>query len=96
VPLPEALAICLLLRDEEPDRFELAALRWHARLCREARPSLADAAVALAALNAIGSRRIASGAAALLGILDAHGLEEAGRTLEGWMDHRRGEGAVSD
>jgi hypothetical protein len=66
VPLPEALAICLLLRDKEPGRFELAALRWHARLCREARLSLAEAAVALAALSAVATGRAESGAAALL------------------------------
>jgi hypothetical protein len=96
VPLAEALGICLLLRDKDPGRFELAALRWHARLCREGRLSLAEAAVALAALSALGTRRIESGAAALLAILEGHGLEDASRTLEGWMDRRLGDGAVSD
>src|SRR3954469_13729031 len=80
VPLPEALAICLLLRDKEPARFEKAALRWHARLCRDARLSLAEASVALAALSALGAGRFEPGAHALLAVLDSRGLEEAGRT----------------
>jgi hypothetical protein len=35
VGLNEALELCLLLRDKAPERFSRAALRWHARLCRE-------------------------------------------------------------
>src|SRR4051794_28098882 len=84
VPLPEALAICLLLRDKEPVRFETAALRWHARLCREAKLSLAEASIALAGLSALGAGRFESGTHALLAVLDTRGLGEAGRTLEGW------------
>jgi hypothetical protein len=88
VPLPEALAICLLLRDKEPQRYELAALRWHARLCREARLSLADATIALAALGALAGARAESATQALLGVLDSYGLEEAGNTLEAWGKSR--------
>jgi hypothetical protein len=84
VPLSEALGICLLLRDKEPTRYEKAALRWHARLCREGRLSFADAGIALAALTALGTTRREAGAHALLAILDAYGLEEACRTLELW------------
>jgi hypothetical protein len=89
VPLPEALSICLLLRDQDPERFERAAPRWHARLCREARLTLPDAAIALAALTALGSQRYESGAHALLAILDAYRLDEAERTLERWLDAAR-------
>src|SRR3954451_3044919 len=70
VPLPEALAICLLLHDKQPQRFETAALRWHARLCREARLTLPEAALALAALGALGAGRADSGSQALLAVLD--------------------------
>jgi hypothetical protein len=35
VGLNEALELCLLLRDKAPEKFPRAALRWHARLCRE-------------------------------------------------------------
>lgn len=85
VPLAEALAICLLLRDKEPQRYELAALRWHARLSREARLSLPEAAIALAALSAVGTGRVEPGARALLAILVCHGLEEAAGALEAWI-----------
>jgi hypothetical protein len=90
VPLPEALAICLLLRDKEPERFELAALRWHGRLCREARLSLSEAAIALAALGALAAGRVESGAHALLAVCDSHGLDEVASTLEGWAERRGG------
>src|SRR3954452_17503361 len=69
VPLPEALAICLLLHDKEPTRFEKAALRWHARLCREGRLTLPEAALALAALGAMSAGRVEPGAQALLAVL---------------------------
>jgi hypothetical protein len=62
VPLAEALAICLLLRDKDPSRYERAALRWHARLGREARLSLSEAAIALAALSTLGTGRAEAGA----------------------------------
>ena len=31
-PLEEALAICLLLLDQEPERYERASVRWLGRL----------------------------------------------------------------
>jgi hypothetical protein len=36
-PLEDALMICLLLRDQEPDRYERAAVRWVGRLLLEQR-----------------------------------------------------------
>ena len=37
VELVDALAICLAIREREPQRFERAALRWLARFCLERR-----------------------------------------------------------
>jgi hypothetical protein len=54
VPLADALSLLLLARDQQPWRFETAAPRWHARLCAEARLTLAEAQLALAALQALG------------------------------------------
>jgi|GraSoiStandDraft_5_1057265.scaffolds.fasta_scaffold356152_1 hypothetical protein len=88
VPLAEALAICLLLLDEESQRFELAALRWHARLCRDARLSLAEATIALGGLSALGGGRVDAGAHALLAVLDARHLGEVSRSLDEWLDAR--------
>jgi hypothetical protein len=36
-PLDDALAICLLLLDQEPDRYERASVRWLGRLLLERR-----------------------------------------------------------
>ena len=36
-PLEDALVICLLLLDQEPDRYERAAVRWLGRLVLEQR-----------------------------------------------------------
>lgn len=35
VQLQDALTVCLLLRDHEPERYERAAVRWIARFCVE-------------------------------------------------------------
>lgn len=43
VGLAEALELCLLLRDNDPDRYPRAALRWHGRLCREVDVGLEEA-----------------------------------------------------
>lgn len=37
VDLGDALTVCVLLHDQEPERFERAALRWLARLSVERR-----------------------------------------------------------
>ena len=37
VPLSDALRICLMLRDSDPDRYERAAVRWLGRFALEAR-----------------------------------------------------------
>ena len=52
--LEDALAVCLVLRDSEPEVFERAIVRWHALLCRQARGLGArEAQLALAALQAL-------------------------------------------
>jgi hypothetical protein len=42
VDLVDALAVCMAIRDAEPQRFERAALRWLARYAVEKATSLAD------------------------------------------------------
>lgn len=52
-PLDDALAICLLLLDQEPDRYERGAVRWLGRLLLEQRGmSLRHAQLAAAYLAA--------------------------------------------
>lgn len=49
IELADALEVCLIVRDSQPDRFDAAAVRWIGRYCRE-HPNLTlelvDAAVA--------------------------------------------------
>src|SRR4051812_16726148 len=92
VPLPEALAICLLLLETQPQRFEKAALRWHARLCREGRLTLPEAALALAALGALAAGRVEPGAQALTAVLDERGLEEPAGVVAAWLEARGEDG----
>ena len=52
-PLEDALVICLLLLDQEPDRYERAALKWLGRLLLKQRGmSLRHAELAAAYLAA--------------------------------------------
>jgi hypothetical protein len=52
--LPEALRICLIVRDKEPESFERAAGRWLGRFAQEARGvTLADLRLAAEALGAL-------------------------------------------
>jgi hypothetical protein len=56
VDLGDALSVCVLLRDREPERFERAAVRWLGRFCVE-RPdaSIDDVQRAAGALRALSS-----------------------------------------
>jgi len=51
VALDDALQVCLLIRDQDPDRYERAALRWVGRFALEAQSvTLADVRAAADAL----------------------------------------------
>jgi hypothetical protein len=54
--LTDALEFCDLLARQAPERFERAALRWHARWAAERKPSsFAEAQLALVCLQLLGS-----------------------------------------
>ncbi len=64
--LEDALAVCLVLRDSEPEVFERAIVRWHGLLCRQVRGlSARESQLALAALQAL-SGPAASAASGML------------------------------
>jgi hypothetical protein len=86
VPLADALALLLHARDRQPWRFETAAPRWHARLCSEARLTLPEAHLALAALHMLGGPSAAAGGKALTAICRAHRLDDAVGVLDAWLD----------
>jgi hypothetical protein len=52
--LTDALRICLIVRDQEPEQFEKAAVRWLGRFAFEARSAtLADLKLAAQALGSM-------------------------------------------
>jgi hypothetical protein len=56
VDLGDALAVCMAIRDAEPERFERAALRWLARYAVEKAGSVADVRAAADAFSAMLAR----------------------------------------
>jgi hypothetical protein len=88
VPLADALSLLLLALDQQPWRFETAPPRWHARLCDEARLTLADAQLAVSALDALAGPGAVAGGRALVAICDMHGLDDVVGVLSGWLDAR--------
>ena len=88
VPLADALALVLLALDQQPWRFHTAAPRWHSRLCAEARLTIEEAQLALAALQALGGPGASAGGQALAAICGAHGLDDALGVLDAWLDAR--------
>jgi hypothetical protein len=65
VALVDALELTLLLADEEPERYERAAVRWHARFLHETKNAdLRESLAVLALLAAIPANRLAATAIA--------------------------------
>jgi hypothetical protein len=87
--LSEALELCLVLCDQEPEKFSRAAVRWHGRYCREVRDvTLEEAQAVLATLALLPTIR-ERGASALSDLLYRRGLERAGETLNAWATSPR-------
>jgi len=77
VPLDDALGLVLLYHRAGDQRFERAALRFHARLCAETPAlTLAGAAGALQALAMLARGDESQGAATLAETLDALGADQ--------------------
>ena len=75
--LTEALELCLLLLDQESDKFSRAAVRWHGRYCREVNAGLDEAQAVLAALGALRGPRRQAAAYALSDLISRRGLRQA-------------------
>jgi hypothetical protein len=88
VPLADALSLLLLALDQQPWRFDTAAPRWHARLCDEAQLTLAESQLAVSALDALAGPGAVAGGQALVGICEAHGLDDAVGVFDGWLSAR--------
>lgn len=88
--LADALGLCLVYREADPERFERAAVRWHGRLCLELRGlSPVGAQLAFAALLGLGDDHVGAAAEALAALLSAHGLSREATVLEDWLDRLR-------
>ena len=88
VALADSLSLLLLALDAQPWRFETAAPRWHALLCAEARLTLAEAQLAVAALHALAGPGAVAGGRALVAVCDIHGLDDAVGVLNRWLKAR--------
>ena len=90
VGLVDALELFLLVRDGDPKRFDRAALRWHARYCREvADVTLAEGQAVLALLAMLRGERAPAAARALADLFDRRLLLQASEALVRWADGRR-------
>ena len=84
INLGDSLRLCLLLRGD--DLFERAAVRWHARYCREvAAVDLDEAQAVLACLAALRGPRAEVAARALSALLDPVLVRSARAELATWQ-----------
>ena len=91
VGLADALELVLLLLDSEPVRFERAALRWHARYCREVTDvDLIEAQGVLACLAGLRGSRPGPAAHALADLVHRRDLAQASEALNRWGARRGG------
>ena len=83
------MMVCLGLLAEEPDRFEPAAVAWHARWCASL-PGVrfAESRAALCALEALMGPQPSAGALALSDVCRRHGVEDVASVLDMWLKAR--------
>ena len=86
IGLDDALAICLLFLDREPELFPRAAARWVARLTLEQPVALSDANLALASLGALQHGNQRAGAESLIELCAHYQLPRIETILTSWLD----------
>jgi hypothetical protein len=87
--LDEALAVCLVLLEQEPEQYERWAARWGSRFVREADGlDLEQSAFALAALAAMRGRARLPAARALEELCELGGQQRSAAVLERWLAKR--------
>jgi hypothetical protein len=86
IALEDSLAVCLVYRDTDPERFERAIVRWHALLGRQARAMGArESQLALAALQALRGPAAAPVARLLAELCVLYELRASAEVLEDWL-----------
>ena len=88
VGLEDALAICLVLLDREPETYPRAAARWASRFAIERRLTLTDTQLALSALAALPGESARAGAEALIELADRYRLQRVDQLLSAWVERR--------
>jgi hypothetical protein len=87
--LADALALSLLALESNPPLYDVMAARWSARWITERKADLRDAALVVAALQAIAGRDPRAGGFALLAVAQRGHHHEVARTLERWLQQRK-------
>lgn len=84
--LEHGMLTCLGLLAREPDRFETAAVAWHARWCASLPGvTFAESLETLHALEALTGREPAAGARTLSMACRRHGLSDVALVLDTWL-----------
>jgi hypothetical protein len=94
VGLGDALELTLMYLESEPARYERAALRWHARLCKDAQLTLDEAAASLGLLAALRGRRAQDAARSLADLIgSSRTLLPVAEVLVRWSTEKRWRGS---
>jgi hypothetical protein len=89
--LEDGMMVCLGLLAEERDRFEPAAVAWHARWCASLPGvSFAQSRAALCALEDLMGPQPSAGALALSDVCRSRGVEDVASVLDTWLEARSG------
>lgn len=83
--LRDGLRVVMVLRDRDLNGYPRAAARWAASFIRRWELDLADAQLAIAALQALGVERPVGGGQALEVLLEQHGEHQAAADLSQWL-----------
>jgi hypothetical protein len=87
--LADELALCLDTLEEDRERFEHAATRWHVRWCSNiADLTLVDAHTALTALESLGGPNGSDAARVLRYLCARHGQRGTCAVLARWIEHQ--------
>ena len=98
MPLDDALELCLVLLELQPERFDGAAARWAARLVLERRLAVGDAQLALSSIAALGAGGAVRRTEALTCLCERYGLDRGERgdaTGPNWGMPDRGEATLA-
>ncbi len=90
--LADALAVCLVFRDHDHDRYERTAVRWLSRFCQETSGvAVRDAQLALAALAALTGPARHGAARVLAELAEAYDRDDVAQVFDKWLEGSLGD-----